>query len=147
MAGTLDIVYACLFWWLKAGVSPVRIFQSVAAGLLGQASFMGGGATAVLGLVLHFFIATSMAVTYFLVARRWSLLVRLPWLCGNVYGLLLYAIMQGIVLPLSAAGHGSRDPLWVGGSIVVHMLLIGLPMALFARHAIAREAAEDTAMA
>jgi hypothetical protein len=57
VAGTLDIAYACIFWALKRGVPATRIFQSVAAGLLGQASFQGGGRTAALGLVLHYFIA------------------------------------------------------------------------------------------
>jgi hypothetical protein len=34
-------------------------------------------------------------------------------------------------VPLSAAGHGgAKDPLWVTLSIVVHMLLIGVPIAL-----------------
>jgi len=55
---------------------------------------------------------------------------------GAAYGLLLYGIMNHIVVPLSRAGAGSRDPLWVGMSIAVHMLLIGLPIALFARRAI-----------
>jgi hypothetical protein len=55
VAGAFDIVYACAFWWWKAGEPPPRIFQSVAAGLLGPASFEGGAATAALGLGLHFF--------------------------------------------------------------------------------------------
>jgi hypothetical protein len=40
------------------------------------------------------------------------------------------------VLPLSAAGPGSKDPLWIGLSILVHMFLIGVPCALFGRRAI-----------
>jgi hypothetical protein len=136
VAGALDITYACVFWWLKAGVPARRIFQSVAAGLLGTASFQGGWRTAVLGLALHFFIATSMSVTYYLVARRRPLLHERAVLCGAAYGLLLYVIMNYIVVPLSAAPHGGKkDPLWVGLSIVVHMVLIGIPIALFTRRA------------
>ncbi len=135
-AGVLDITYAWVFWKLKAGVSAQRIFQSVAAGLLGRASFDGGAATAALGLFLHFFIATTMAFTYFVVASRWPALHRRPLAYGAAYGLLLYGVMNYIVLPLSAAGRGSRDPLWIALSIVVHMLLIGVPMALFARRAL-----------
>ena len=138
MAGTLDITYAWLFWAVKAGVSAQRIFQSVAAGLLGKASFEGGAATAALGLALHFFIATTMSVVYYLVARRWALLWQRPVPCGLLYGLLLYLIMNFIVVPLSAAGGGgSKDPLWVAMSVAVHALLIGLPIALFTRRAIA----------
>jgi hypothetical protein len=135
-AGTFDIVYAWLFWFLKAGVPMQRILQSVAKGLLGSASYEGGASTALLGLVLHYFIATSMAFTYYLVARRWPALARRPWAFGPAYGLLLYGIMNYVVLPLSAAGPPAADRLWTALSIVVHMALIGLPIALAAGQAL-----------
>ena len=138
LAGTLDILYACVFWAAKADLPPSRIFQSVAAGLLGEASFEGGSATAALGLLLHLCIACTMAVTYYLVARRWSLLARRPVPLGIAYGLLLYVVMNYVVVPLSAAGSGSRDPLWIGLSVAVHAFLIGLPIAWFASRAVAR---------
>ncbi len=147
VAGTLDIVYACGFWALKSNVPARRILQSVAAGLLGEASFQGGWATAALGLALHFLIALSMSVAYYLVARRWPLLWQRPLLCGAGYGLLLYGIMNYIVVPLSAAGPGSKDPLWVGLSIAVHGLLIGVPCAIFARLAVRAKATFELAAA
>ena len=137
VAGTLDIAYACVFWGLKAGVSPQRIFQSVAAGLLGPASFKGSTATAALGLFLHYFIAISMSVAYYLVARHWAALREKPVAYGAAYGLVLYAVMNYVVVPLSAAQGGSGPALWIGLSIVVHMFLIGVPIALFARRAFA----------
>jgi len=144
VAGALDITYACVFWAIKAGVPAQRIFQSVAAGLLGKASFTGGWGTAVLGLGLHFFIATTMSVTYYVVSRRLPLLAEGPVPFGAAYGLLLYIIMNYVVVPLSAAaGGGRKDPLWVGLSIVVHVVLIGIPIALFTRRA-ARLDAERT---
>jgi len=135
VAGSFDIAYACTFWFLKRGVLPTRVFQSVASGLVGDASFTGGWRTAALGLALHYFIATAMAVTYYLFARRWSDLWEKPFVYGPMYGLLLYGIMNYIVVPLSAAGPGSRNLLWVLLSIAVHVLLIGTPIALFAQRA------------
>jgi hypothetical protein len=137
VAGTLDILYAWGFWAIKAGVSMTRILQSVAAGLLGRAaSVSGGAATAALGLALHFFIATAMSLAYHLVSRRVPLLVRRPVLCGAAYGLVLYGIMNYLVVPLSAAGGGgSKDPLWIGLGVFVHMFLVGVPIALVARRA------------
>ena len=137
IAGSLDIAYAIVFWWLKARVSPARILQSVAAGLLGDATFRGGAATAALGLALHLTIATTMAAAYAAAARRWPALARRPGRYGILYGLLLYAVMNYVVVPLSAAKPGSRDPLWVGLSIAVHALLIGVPIALAVRRAAA----------
>jgi hypothetical protein len=135
LAGALDITYACVFWAVKADLAPTRIFQSVAAGLLGEASFEGGAATAALGLLLHFFIACTMALTYYLVSRRWPVLVRRPVTLGIAYGLLLYVVMNHIVVPLSAAGPGSQDPLWITLTVAVHAFLIGVPIAWFASRA------------
>jgi hypothetical protein len=135
LAGALDITYACVFWAVKADVPPTRIFQSVAAGLLGEASFEGGAATAALGLFLHFFIACTMALTYYFVSRRWTVLVHRPVPLGIAYGLLLYVIMNFVVVPLSAANSGSRDPTWIALTVAVHAFLIGLPIALFSRRA------------
>ena len=137
VAGALDITYACVFWAIKAGVPAERIFQSVAAGLLGKDSFSGGWPTALLGLGLHFFIATTMSVTYFLVARRAPILGQRPIPFGAAYGLLLYVIMNYVVVPLSAAPRGgAKDPLWVALSVAVHAVLIGMPIALFTRRAL-----------
>ena len=137
VAGTLDITYACVFWAIKAGVPPTRIFQSVARGLLGTASFRGGAATAALGLFLHFFIATTMSVVYYFAAREWPALHKYPLRCGALYGLCLYVVMTYVVVPLSAAGGGgAQDKLWVALSILVHMFLIGVPIAYFTRRAI-----------
>jgi hypothetical protein len=136
VAGSLDITYACLFWAMKAGVPAERIFQSVAKGLLGPSSYKGGIATAVLGLFLHYFIATSMSAAYYLVSRRWGALCERPLAYGAAYGFALYGVMNYIIVPLSAArGGGSGGTLWVTLSIVVHVFLIGVPIALFASRA------------
>jgi len=138
-AGAIDIIYACAYWKLKAGVPAQRILQSVAAGLLGRsASIQGGLRTAILGLALHFFIALTMAAVYFVVARRWALLWQRPIPMGALYGLWLYIAMRFIVVPLSKAGGGggSADTLWVVLSVIVHMVGIGVPIALATSYAI-----------
>jgi uncharacterized membrane protein YagU involved in acid resistance len=140
VAGTLDIAYAYSFWAIKRAVPMRRILQSVAAGLLGKESFTGGVATAALGLALHYSIAVSMALTYYVIARRWPVLWQRPLPCGTAYGLLLYGIMNYVVVPLSAAGPRSRDPLWVALSVAAHVLLVGIPIAIFIRYAAASPA-------
>jgi len=135
VAGTLDILYAWTFWRLKAGVPLQRILQSVAAGLIGTRSFNGDTGTAALGLALHFFIATTMSIVYFLGASRWRSLARHPIRSGAIYGLGLYYVMHYVVVPLSAAAPGSTDPLWIVLSVAVHVCFIGIPIAIAARYA------------
>ena len=57
----------------------------------------------------------------------------LIWLSQRGGGFFLYLVMNLVVVPLSAARPGSRDPVWIGLSVAVHMLLIGIPIALFVR--------------
>jgi hypothetical protein len=139
IAGTLDILYAWLFWNIKVGLSMIRILQGVAAGILGPASKEGGIPTAMLGLVAHYFIALSMAATFYIAAGRLPVLRQRPIALGASYGLLLYLIMNYIVVPLSnAPAGGSKDPLWLSLSILVHMFLVGVPIALATQRAYQR---------
>lgn len=137
--GVLDILYAITFWWLK-GVSPVRVLQSVAAGVLGAAAREGGGATALLGLALHFLIAFIIAAVYYLAALRLPLLVRRPVLSGLAYGVAAYFFMNYVVIPLSAVPRSSApfNVTWFVASLVAHALFVGLPPALLARRSAVR---------
>ncbi|HSD69609.1 MAG TPA: hypothetical protein VLB07_08650 [Woeseiaceae bacterium] len=138
IAGALDIAFACTFWALKANVPVERILQSVAAGLLGRESFEGGSATASLGLLVHFLMTGAMAAAYYIAARNKPLLWQRPVLCGGLYGVLLYAIMNFVVVPLSAAAPSPKDALWISLSVVAHVVLVGIPIALASRYAMIR---------
>jgi uncharacterized membrane protein YagU involved in acid resistance len=130
LAATLDIVFACTFWALQANVSVRRILQSIAAGIYGRASFSGGTTTAVIGLGLHLGITLCMALFYAVLAARCLRLRQQPLRCGALYGVLLYALMTLVVVPLSAAVPQSTLPLWVVSSLVAHVLLVGVPIAV-----------------
>src|SRR6185436_864518 len=82
IAGTLDITGACVVSWLRAGVSPIRVFQSVASGLLGAASSTGGAKTAALGLALHFLIATIWTAVFYFASRKLRFMVARPITIG-----------------------------------------------------------------
>jgi hypothetical protein len=69
IAGTLDLTAAFVLS-ARRGRSPVQVLHSIASGLLGNDSFAGGAATAVLGGVLHFLIALTWAAVYWAVSRR-----------------------------------------------------------------------------
>jgi hypothetical protein len=127
-AGLGDTVLAILLF----RVGPVRIYQSVAAGLLGRDSFEGGLATAALGMFLHFFIATSAAAVYVAASSRLKLLLDQPVLCGLVFGVAVYFFMNVVVVPLSRAARGGGF-VFSWRLMVGHALLVGLPIALVAR--------------
>lgn len=135
IAGALDITYAIVFSGFR-GVSATRVLQSVASGLLGPAAYEGGRPTAVLGLCLHFFIAFSAAAIFYAASRRLPFLTERPVLAGILYGVIVYAVMNLVVLPLSAYPPRTSFPLIViATGLFVHMFFIGLPIALATRRA------------
>jgi uncharacterized membrane protein YagU involved in acid resistance len=133
VAGTLDLLDASVFFGLH-GIPLAAIYQSIAAGLLGPASFKGGMGTATLGVVLHYAIMAVMVIVYVLAARRIALLAERPFVCGAIYGLLLYIVMNAVVLPLSAMPpkafpHG----IVLANGLFAHIVLVGLSIGWFAR--------------
>src|SRR3954452_4928897 len=70
VVGVLDGLFALIFYGLILGVKPLRIFQSVAAGLLGKASYDGGIPTFLLGILLHFIVASCIAAVYYVVSLK-----------------------------------------------------------------------------
>ena len=140
VAGALDILYAIGVWGLQ-GIPAERILQSVASGVLGKASFSGGAGAAALGLTLHMLIALVMAATYFIAACKWRVLVLRPWLCGTLYGLLLYVVMNFVVVPLSAAPvRHPANLIAIVRALLPHVVLVGLPIAWLARLALGNHA-------
>lgn len=132
--GVFDITYAFVASAIRAGVSPVRVCQSVASGLLGNSAFEGGLPTAALGLALHFLIAFTWAAVYVAASRRLRFMVEWAVPAGLLYGVVVYAFMNLVVIPLSAAPFKvSYPPLKLAIDVAGHMLLVGLPIALAAR--------------
>ena len=134
IAGSLDIIYAFVLWGLR-GVGPARILRAVASGVLGESARTGGATAAALGLFLHFLNACIIAAVYVLASRGIPALLRRPFLYGPLYGLGVYGVMNYVVIPLSAVPgpRGASAPVvWITG-VLVHMFLIGLPIALVAR--------------
>jgi hypothetical protein len=132
-AGILDFAGACLSN-ASRGVTPLRVAQSVASGWLGAAAFRGGYRTAALGLASHFLIAFCAAAAFALVSRRWPWLLAHVYLSGALYGIAVFWFMQLVVLPLSAIAF-KQNFSWpaVATGILVHVLCVGLPIALASR--------------
>jgi hypothetical protein len=137
VAGTADIVVACLIYRLSPGV----ILHSIASGLIGKSAFAGGVATALLGLVLQWIISILIAMIYLAVTvplphmrRRWRL-------SGALAGAVIYLVMSYIVVPLSAAPFRPRSLHDIVAAFTLYnfvvsflaMIVFGLIIAFFVR--------------
>jgi hypothetical protein len=138
VAGTLDISYATGFSYLRSGVAPSRVLKYVASGALGKEALEGGAGTAAAGLGFHYLIAFLFTAFFFGAAALVPKLLDKPVLTGALYGIGIYVVMNYAVVPLSRIGPRPTPPaiVWVTG-VLVHMFLIGVPIALAARRAFA----------
>jgi hypothetical protein len=122
-AGTLDLLQASiLFGW--------DIPLSIAGGLLGPSAAHGGAGTFVLGVLLHFSIATSAATVYYLASRRLTFMTEHPLVCGLLFGAAVEEVMNLVVLPLSALhARGPYELHDLIQGLLVHMVVVGLPIS------------------
>lgn len=135
LIGLFDLMFAFTFYGLILGIPLLRIFQSVAAGVLGRPrAYAGGVPTFLLGIVLHFLVATCIAAVYYLATLVLPVLIRHPIVSGLIYGMAAYFGMKYIVTPLSAIGaRGTLPRLSILlTELIGHALLVGLPVALLA---------------
>lgn len=129
LAGTGDLVFALSYYGMK-----LKVFQTVAAGLIGREAAWGGGpATFALGVGLHYGIALIWAAIFCVVGLKLPALLRKAELSGLGYGLVVYVGMNSVVLPLSALHTPFQLPKLDWPAIAAHCFLFGFPIALAAR--------------
>lgn len=129
LAGILDITAACVMWGIRTGAPPRRVFQGVAAGLLGRAAFDGGWPAALLGLTFHFLIAFTAAAAYYAVSRTFEFPNRNPVVAGLLWGIAVFGVMYFLVLPYTKV-HPTYTVKALAPLVVIHMLFVGLPISL-----------------
>ena len=118
------IIYHWFVESVLAGYPLTSVYQYIASGALGESAFTGGIATALLGVLIHFFVS-------FVVA---GVLGRYPVVGSLLYGFGVFIVMEMIVTPLSAAPPlpaPTTSQLIV--VILVHLLIIGLPLGILVR--------------
>jgi hypothetical protein len=131
LAGALDATDGVVFFGLH-GLNPIQVLQYIASGLLGAQSFQGGLATAGLGVLVHFAIALVVAAIYVLASRRISVL-RSQWVVfGLLYGAAVWAVMNLVILPLTAVAPSHITTAALLNGVIGHALFVGVPIAFFA---------------
>jgi hypothetical protein len=110
-----------------------RLFQGVAATLLGNKAFDGGSATAAIGVLMHFGVAFGWsAVFLFLVMRS-------PWINGlltsrygvvkvaSLYGPFIWLVMSLAVIPLLVHRPPTINIRW-WIQLIGHFPFVGVPI-------------------
>jgi hypothetical protein len=134
VAGTLDIAENLVFSQVR-GVTPWRVFQYIASGLMGRQAFESGWASVLLGIGLHYIIALIWTAVFYVMARKFAIIMRRPVLSGLLYGAVVYLIMNFIIVPLSGVPHPLRPVTLVSriNAVLALLICIGLPISLLMR--------------
>jgi hypothetical protein len=133
ICGTLDILFAMILT-LLFGREIGNMLRYVASGPFPAATDMGT-AGAILGLFVHFALMAIMVAVFVLAASSRPSLNRNPIVAGIVYGLVTYAVMNWLVVPLRFGTPLPPKSLSIATQLFAHIILVGIPTALVtARH-------------
>ena len=133
LTAVVDGLFACV-QTVFYNSTVTRLWQGVAATLLGQASFQGGTRTALIGVLMHIGVAFGWSAVFVfgvmrvpavrrILASRWG-----PLKVGAVYGPFIWMVMSLAVIPMLV----HRPPTialrwWI--QLAGHVLFVGLPIA------------------
>ena len=141
ICGTLDLTAACIDVGFNYDRNPVWLLQNVAGALLGPATFQMGLPAAALGLLLHFTVAFAVTTVFYVLSRRFPLLLSWPVPSGLIFGAGVFLVMYRVVIPLTIElrslyltqpfSHSWPKLRW--SQLVVHFICVGLPIALGVR--------------
>jgi len=131
LCGTLDILFAMILTTMRGREIP-DMLRFVASGPFPAATEMGASGAA-LGLAVHFTLMAIMVAWFMVAARNVPALTDKPWLAGLIYGLITWAVMNLIVVPLRFPAAWPPKPMAIATQLFAHIVLVGLPTAYIAR--------------
>jgi hypothetical protein len=130
-AGTTDMLAAVINSWIRSGNFPTKVFHFIAGGVLGlEAAMKGGIAIGILGFVIHYLIAFSWTLLFFLIFFRTKSGSLNRYYAGILYGLFVGVCMTFLVLPLTALPESPFS--WSGAlmSWAILAFFLGIPISL-----------------
>lgn len=133
LAGSLDILSACLHAYIAKGISPIVVLQFIASGAFGKAAFSGGWLMPLTGLLFHFIIAYSFTAFFFWLYPSIKIMSKSIVLTAIVYGIFIYVVMNFLVLPLTKIPAITFNLEKAVIALLILIVAIGLPLAIVAR--------------
>ena len=129
VSGALDILSAFASY-VAQGATVEGILKYIASGLVGPAAMQGGIAMAWLGLLIHFALTTIMAAIFMMAAVKISSLASRTWLTGGLYGVITWAAMVYVVVPVSGVTGWKLPQGWsIVSGLLAHIFYVGIPIA------------------
>lgn len=136
LCGTLDILFAIVLTILRGRHVP-DMLRFVASGPFPAATGWGS-AGALLGLAVHYALMAIMVGVFVLLARKLPHSLDMPFRAGLAYGIVTFAVMNLIVVPLRFPQAWPPTTLAIATQLFAHIVLVGLPTSYLARRYLLR---------
>jgi hypothetical protein len=133
LTGIIDGLFSSVLSVAAYGSTVARLFQGVAAVLLGPDAIEGGLATALVGLLMHFGVAFTWSALFLFVVSRWSWIQRLlesrqgVLKAAAIYGPAIWMVMSLLVIPSFTRRPPSITYRW-WIQFFGHFPFVGLPI-------------------
>ena len=138
LTGTLDALAAIANTLIFYKRPPQFVFELIAAGLLGKQAFNSGWGSIVLGISLHYAFAIVFAWVFFALYKHLTDISSKTAGIATLYGLFVWVVMNLMVIPASKIRRLRMQIPQSVVSIVILILLVGLPLALIAKKRLKR---------
>jgi hypothetical protein len=92
-----------------------------------------GTAGAIIGLLVHFTLMSIMAAFFMALVRLRPALLKTPLRTALGYGLVTYAILDLVVVPLRFPAAFPPKPMSIATQLFAHIVLVGIVFVLVAR--------------
>jgi hypothetical protein len=135
VAGTL-LLLADFVGAIWSGGSPLAMLTGIAAGVIGDAAWRGVTTGPLLGLLLHFIVIGVLVDLYIVLSIRLPVLNRHWRMSGIVLGIAAWIVRSLLAAPGAwPPAMMTLSPLEVALQALLHILLLGLPVAVLTRWA------------
>jgi len=126
IAGTLDGLAAVIF---LGKMNFMGVFQYISSAIMGTKAFAGGIKMALIGLILHYFIAFSFTLIFTIASTKTSVLRKNIILSGILYGIIVWTIMTLLIIPLTKIPAAPFQYERAILNAVILVFCIGLPIS------------------
>jgi hypothetical protein len=132
IAGTLDAIAAVLFSAKQYTLHSIAgVFRFISRGVFGNSVAPNGALYPIIGLILHYLIATVWAAFYILVLFK-TFKPGALWAKVILFGCTVWTIMNGLVLPAVGLTMIKYDGFSIMKAAAIILICISLPICLIA---------------
>ena len=133
LVGTLDMAAALIHYVIVTNNDPTSVLKYIASSVYGNEAYAGGSRMVVAGLLIHFCIALSFTLMFFMIYPFLKMRIPNPVITGILYGCFIWIVMNLLVLPLTQVNQGTLQLIPSVTGILILIVAIGIPLSLVAR--------------